>query len=177
MKKTTLTLLLLVFCAATWPALSIFSLQSMWKTDTEQEVSLSSLAGEQTLLTLIYSHCASACPLAIHKLQEVKSMADEQELPVKIALVSMDSRQDTPRRLAQFRKVQKLSQEWTLLSGVEENIRELAVAIGFSYQRDEKTGEFQHSNKIVLLDSSGVIKEWFDGTNVSAEAILEKLRS
>lgn len=166
-----------ILCAASWQNDSIFMLQSDWTSDSGSIVKLSSLGGNNVLLTLIYTHCSSVCPVTIHRLQQVKALAEKANRPLTIGLVSMDSNRDSPKRLAGFRQEKALSQDWKLLAGTEEAVRELSVLLGFSYQRDDKTGEFQHSNRIVLLDNKGTIQETFDGMNVSAEEIVDKLHS
>ena len=180
MKKSLLSLIMFVSLGAGWPSNSIYVLDRSWVSDSEAVVSLKTMSGHPTLLTLVYTHCPSACPITVRRLKQIKELAVQQKIPLTIGLVSMDSARDVPARLSKFRKEQQLSEDWKIFTGAEDQVRELAVLLGFSYQKDEATGEFQHSNKIVLLDAQGAIQHSFDGMSTTPEefiAIIKDLKT
>lgn len=173
MKIKILLFVVIMLTAADWPTTSLYSIERQWISDNEAAVPLDVMSGRHTLLTMIYTHCPSACPITVRRLKEVKDLADQKNLQLNIGLVSMDSSRDVPARLSAFRKEQQLTDEWKIFTGTSDQVRELAVLLGFNYQKDEKTGEFQHSNKIVLLNAKGTIQHSFDGMSATAEEFLE----
>jgi len=170
--------LIVAFAAVVWPPESLFQLNSLWITDQEISVKLENVISKPTLITLIYTHCTTACPIVVQRLKKLNALAIEQKIQLHIALLSMDTARDTPKRLNHFREEQKLSEkDWTLLSGKEDDVRALAVALGFSYQKVEGSDEIMHSNRMILVNEGGEIKETFDGVNQSPEDIIGKVKA
>ncbi len=175
---TKMLALIILLATSVWPSESLFQINSDWTTDQGKSIKLSELSSKPTLMTLIYTHCATACPVAVHRLMKVNDLAIAKNVSVQIALVSMDTTRDTPKRLNEFRKEQKLSEKtWSLLSGKEEDVRALSIALGFSYQKVEDSEEILHSNRLVLLNEAGEIKHTFDGLNDSAEDIITQIQA
>jgi protein SCO1/2 len=76
---------------------------------------------------------------------------------VDFALVSFDTKRDTPEALASFRKKERLPvASWTLLRGENDDVRELAALLGINYVQDAR-GQFAHTNMITLLNAEGEI--------------------
>ena len=74
---------------------------------------------------------------------------------VGFLLVSLDPQRDTPGRLAEWAKQSALDDaRWTLLSGDDGAVRELAATLGVRYQV-QPDGEVAHTNAITVLDASG----------------------
>ena len=87
-------------------------------------------------------------------------------------LVSIDPERDTPARLKEYAEGKNLDQKrWTLLTGSETDIAELAQAIGFKY-RHNRQGTFTHSNLITFINSQGCIINQTEGLNVLPKKVL-----
>ena len=61
---------------------------------------LSSLAGKPVLMTMIYTHCAYACPLMVSDLKKTEALFTETEREqFRIVLVSFAIPLGSPRRV------------------------------------------------------------------------------
>jgi hypothetical protein len=77
---------------------------------------------------------------------------------------------DTPGRLAAWAAETRLdTTRWTLLSGSDDDVRELAATIDVRYQR-QPGGEMAHTNAIVVLDARGVIAHQHSGLGSTSQS-------
>ena len=94
---------------------------------------------------------------------------------VGFTLISFDSTRDTPAALKAYRAKRELSnQNWTLLRGEPDDVRELAALLGVIYRQDAK-GDFAHSNVITVLNAEGEIVFQQSGVNVPPDEIVQTL--
>lgn len=80
------------------------------------------------------------------------------ELRGEVVLVSCDPARDTPAalHLHQYREERLLDEQWTLLHGSNDAVREPAVLLGVKYKQ-ESDGQFAHTNLISILNAEGEI--------------------
>lgn len=144
------------------PAGSLYLEPLAWTDDADHAVELGAFRGQAVVLTMFYTECSSACPITLAKLREIEKAFAQRNMDVQIVLVSYDSRQDTPRHLARFRRREMLPTErWHLLSGTAPNVERLARRLGLGAYVD--LGEhIVHSFRIVLLDEDGVMRKALD---------------
>jgi cytochrome oxidase Cu insertion factor (SCO1/SenC/PrrC family)/esterase/lipase len=140
--------------------------------DAGAEVLLSEYRGRPIVLSMFYTGCTSRCPLTMKWLREIDEAFQAEGRPVEFVLVSLDSRNDTPKELARYRKNEKLPDEsWHLLTGDSTQVDRMAKRIGFGSYMD--MGEhIVHGAKILLLDADGVVLETTDWGNKNLEAWL-----
>jgi protein SCO1/2 len=62
---------------------------------------------------------------------------------------------------------------WTMLTGTETKIRELAAVLGFKYKKTSLM-DYAHSNLISVLNPNGEIVEQIDGFGSDKKEIIEK---
>jgi protein SCO1/2 len=158
---------------------SLYLLDSLWTSDVRKTIPLAVLRGRPQVLALFFSNCEYACPIIVHDLKSIRDT-----LPVSIRdsvdflLVSLDSQRDTPDVLAEYRKRQRLEMaHWTLLTGREEDVRELAALLGVIYRKDAR-GQFSHSNVLFVLNQEGEIVHRQVGLNqnpTETVKVLERL--
>jgi protein SCO1/2 len=60
---------------------------------------------------------------------------------------------------------------WHFLTGKEENIKQLAAAVGFRYAYDPRIQQYAHGAGVELLTPKGVISKYFYGIEFSARDI------
>jgi len=110
------------------------------------------------------------------KAMEAALSPDERE-GVGFVLVSIDPRRDTPERLREFAASTRLDPaRWTLLTGDEEGVRELAALLGIRYRPEGET-EFSHSNAYLVLDAEGRVVHRHDGLGGGIDAPLARVRA
>ena len=138
---------------------SLFELASTWKDQNGQRVTLDHVAGQATVLSMIYTSCAATCPLIVADLKRIDAALSPAERPrVRFILVSLDPARDTPGRLSDWAKATHIDESrWTLLSGDDGDVRELAATLDVRYQR-QPDGEMAHTNGIHIVDRSGRVE-------------------
>jgi protein SCO1/2 len=82
---------------------------------------------------------------------------------VRFVLVSLDPARDGAKRLAEYAAQRALDpSRWTLLTGPDADVRDLAATLGVRYRR-VTPDDLAHSNLITLLDSEGRIAQQSSG--------------
>lgn len=157
------------------PASSLFHLESTWRTQADEAFQLRDLGGRPALIAMIFTRCGYACPRIVSDLKSIEAELSEKnvELP-RLVLVSMDPAYDTPEVLREYAEEHDLDPEhWILLHGDTGEIRELAAVLGVSY-RQQKPGQFAHSNRITLLNPVGEKTLTIDGLGGDATPLLNR---
>ena len=138
--------------AADRDAFSVYDLDGRWRDQAGTTRSLASLRGAPVLLAMVYTHCTATCPLAVSELKRIAA----HEPDVRFVLVSLDPARDDPERLARYAADRALDARWTLLTGPESAVRDLAATLNVRYRR-VTPDDLSHSNLITLLDPEGRI--------------------
>jgi protein SCO1/2 len=136
---------------------SLYSLTDEWGADTGETLRLKELRGQVVVLAMVYSSCASACPMII---EDMKKIQKGLSLPAGNATVfvgvTLDPDRDTTAGLKSFRVARALDGRWKLLRGASSSVRKLAALLGIQYRKD-RDGSFQHSYEISVLSREGKI--------------------
>jgi len=156
---------------------SVYQLEADWTDQHGKKVKLSAFKGKPVLLTMGYASCLYACPrLAADLMAIERELTDDQKKQINIVFVSIDPERDTPEKLAAFFKERNVDQSrWTGLTGDDEAVLELSVAIGTRYRKLENN-DFAHSNMITLLSQSGEIVSKQEGLGTDPAGILTAIR-
>ena len=114
--------------------------------------------GKVQLVSMFYTSCQYICPLIVDSGKAVeRELAPAERERLRILLVSMDPKRDTPAALASIINKRKLdTARWTLASPMPADVREIAGVLGIRY-RALADGEFNHTSALVLLDADGRI--------------------
>jgi protein SCO1/2 len=157
---------------------SLFQLDSVWTSDTGRRVKLGVLRGRPQVVAMFFASCQFTCPLTVSDMQRIEAALPENlRTNTDFLLVSFDSVRDTPAALKAYRAKRELSnQNWTLLRGEPDDVRELAALLGVIYKQDAN-GDFAHSNVITLLNAEGEIVFQQPGLNLPTDEIISKLKT
>lgn len=157
---------------------SIYELPAAWRDQAGQTRELRSLAGRVQVVAMGYTHCAHTCPLIIAEFKRIEaSLTPEERAKTGFVFVSIDPERDTPERMAEFARISRLDPaRWTLLSGGEGDVREMAALLGMRY-RHEAGDEFSHSNAYLVLDGEGRIVFRRDGLGEEIDTPLARIRA
>jgi protein SCO1/2 len=158
------------------PGTSIYNLSSSWTNQDGKRVSLESLRGEPVVVAMGYTSCKDICPMIVADMMAIEDRAREASLPkIRFAFFSIDSAVDTPERLTAYANDRGLDfANWTLFSGDDKAVRELAAVLGVRYRRDA-SGGFDHSAVISILDAEGRIIAQQPDVKANTEELLNKL--
>lgn len=158
---------------------SIYQLTSQWTTQDGETISLAALRGRPQVLAMVYTSCEYVCPRIVGDMKRIEAEV-QKRLPGRVGftVVSIDPKRDIPKKLKAYAANAKLDpHRWKLLTGQEENIRELAAVLGVTYQKiDEK--DFVHSNTITIVNAAGEIvhqRMGLEGDLKEMIRVLEKL--
>jgi protein SCO1 len=132
---------------------SVYELPARWRDQSGAAREFQGFRGSPVLLAMVYTHCTATCPLAVAELKRISA----QHGDVRLVLVSLDPERDDPARLADYARGLGLdTARWTLLTGTDADVRELAATLGVRYRRVTPE-DLAHSNLITLLDREGRI--------------------
>ena len=155
---------------------SVFNLDSKWENQKGDTVELSIVAGKPTILAMIYTHCAYSCPLITADMKELHSLIPiKKRDDINFLIVSIDPIHDRPDTLSRFMQDEKMDEKyWTMLTGTETNIRELAAVLGFKYKKSSLM-DYAHSNLITVLNPKGEIVEQINGFGSDKKELIEEV--
>jgi len=140
-------------------AFSVYDLGGKWRDQSGATRSLASWQGNPVLLAMIYTHCTATCPLAVSELKRIATLDPD----VRFVLVSLDPARDDTNRLADYAAERGLDpKRWTLLTGSDADVRDLAATLGVRY-RQVTPDDLSHTNLITLLDHEGRIARQSSG--------------
>ena len=122
------------------------------------------------ILSLVYFDCPMLCTQVINSLlraMNVLSFGAGTEFDV--LTISIDPG-ETPE-LAKAKKIEYLknyrgregSTGWHFLTGDQQQIEQLAAAVGFRYEYDEPTDQYIHASGIMVLTPDGKLARYFYG--------------
>lgn len=167
--------LLLATTSTATPKGSIYDLNQTWTNDSAQPTPLSQFKGKPLIAALIFTSCPGICPMLITSIQKFdQKLTAKERTKSRYLLFSIDPETDKPEVLKKFKKKRSLDSRWTLLTAPADTVRELAVALGFSFRKNGKE-DFTHSTNIYLISPKGEIAATLvDGG--SRDTFFKKLR-
>ncbi len=138
------------------PGDSVLQLPGVFIDQSAQRFSLSTRRGQPQLISMFYSNCQSICPLLIETSSAVvNALEPAQRNRLRVLLVSLDPKRDTPEALAEVVRTHRLdTSRWTLARTDEATVRRLAAVLDIRYRLLEG-GEFNHTSVLILLDGQG----------------------
>ena len=160
---------------AALPADSIFGLSGSWFNEREESVPLMTMRGQPSLIAMVYTQCAAACPMMVQNIKQIlETLPASQRAKVRIGLFSFDHIGENAATLKKFREKYKLTEAWTPYRASAGTVAELAGVLGVQYKRLE-SGDYAHSNQITLLDGEGRISAVLDDFAAERSDFLKKL--
>ncbi len=141
-----------------------------------REVRLGEYFGNRpVILALVYYECPMLCTQVLNGLVTALGVMNfEPGREFEVVAVSFNPREGPG--LASQKKAAYLERYgrphtaagWHFLTGTEESIRQLADAVGFRYEYDERIKQYAHGAGIEVLTPAGVISKYFYGIEYSA---------
>ena len=157
--------------------LSLYNLASGWKDQHGEVRELGSLGGRVQVVAMVYTHCSRTCPWILRDMKRIEAELEASHPgEVGFVLVSIDPERDTPDRLLHFAGSTRLDPgRWTLLSGSDGDVLELAALLGVKYRRENPT-DFSHSNVLTVLDRAGEIAHQQIGLGEGVEETIREVK-
>ncbi len=143
-------------------------LNLVFKDEDGKDVTLGSLLGKPTVLTLNYFRCAGICTPQLNGVVEVLSRAKiDPGKEFQVITVSFDPR-DTfemaaTKRANYLKQIERpvLPAGWRFLTGSAEASRALADAVGFKFKQEGE--DFLHAGALMILSPEGKVTRYMYG--------------
>ena len=138
------------------------------------------LLGKPWVVNFIFTSCAMSCPANTKAMMELSHAC--KDLDVRFVTISVDPERDTPERLTQYAEVYQADPEqWLFLTGDKDKIFDL-IRYSFLQIIEEKKGkdrlfgyEFAHTDRVMHIDSQGVVAGQYLSTDPKEMAILKRV--
>lgn len=128
---------------------------------------LDSIKGNVCVANYFFSYCKTICPIIMPNLTKVqKEFAQRKDF--KMLSFSVDPERDSVARLEEYAQQLGIqTPQWHLLTGDKKLLYRFARNQLFLTATDGDGGpdDFIHSDKIALIDRTGHIRGYYDGTN------------
>lgn len=155
---------------------SIFNLTTKWNTQDAKSIELKELKGKTVVLVMIYTTCKAACPRLVADMRNiVKEIPEEYTNKVQYVFVSIDPKNDTPKRLKEFAKENYMdANNYTFLQGTESGVREFANVLAVKYKEISPL-DFSHSNIISVFNPQGELVHQQEGLGVDNKETVSSI--
>jgi protein SCO1/2 len=135
-------------------------------------------SGKPVILAFVYYECPMLCTQVMNGLSSaLKVMPFTAGQDFEVVLISFDAR-DTPAAAAEKERAhleywsrQADAPSWHLLTGDEITIRRVTSAAGFTYQWDERSGQFAHVSGVLVVTPEGRLSRYFYGVEYSPKEL------
>lgn len=126
--------------------------------------------GQIRIVDFFFTRCPTICPIMSSQMARLQTGIEQRGLKDAIRLLShsVDPEFDRPEQLSQYGM--RLGQDpriWKFLTGEKEDLFDLARAGYFltAIESDTAAGGIFHSDVFTLVDQSGRIRGYYDGTD------------
>lgn len=134
-------------------------------TEKGQALNLEDLKGKVAVYDFIFTRCAATCPVMGASMRRLTGKVSSPE--VRFVSVSVDPANDTPEVLREYAQHLRTDDRWIFLTGKREDVINLSVK-GFKLAAGDPgpgAEPILHSSKFVVVDRSGMIRGYYDGTS------------
>jgi protein SCO1 len=138
------------------------------------------LAGKFLVVSFIFTSCSVDCPVVSHQMAEIQQLTTNQP-DVRLVSLTVDPEDDTAPVLARYGECYGAdTNRWMFLTGNANVIHNL---IGSSFLAPDTSGafafmpgNFAHTERIVLVDPQGRVRDYFNGLdNNTPEAVVKEI--
>jgi protein SCO1/2 len=145
-----------------------------------RSITNSDLFGKIWIAAFVYTTCPGPCPLVTASMAQLQS-AVAHDPQVQLVTFTVDPTTDTPAVLSAYAdKFGASKDRWWFLTGPEKQQDDL-IRNGFflpvvDNRGNAAEGQFTvtHSTQLALVDASGVVRGYYDGTTAAGRAAVLK---
>jgi cytochrome oxidase Cu insertion factor (SCO1/SenC/PrrC family) len=134
-------------------------------------VSLGDLKGRPVVVTFVFAHCQTLCPLIVATLKDAAPASGA----ATVLLITLDPWRDTPGTLPGIASRWALPDRFHVLSSRRlEDVGQVSARYGVTATRDEQSGDIVHPGLVFLVDADGRLA--YTSNNPSAAWVRDGLR-
>jgi protein SCO1/2 len=119
---------------------------------------LAQMRGQAVALYFGFTHCADVCPQTLALLGKARERAGLTPRQLRIVMISVDPRRDSPRALRAF--FRKIGVQATGLVGSPSEMRRVYHDYGIAVEPQKN--DIAHTDTVFLIDAQGRIRELLD---------------
>lgn len=141
-----------------------------------QKVSLDDLKGKIIVLNFFFTRCPSICPGLARNMKKLQDAFKKNPEIVQFISISVDPQHDSVPRLRKFAdKFEANHDSWWFVTGDKKAINDFAYSeIKASIADAEVDTAFIHTENFFLLDSSRIVRGWYNGFDTTALSMLAR---
>lgn len=134
------------------------------------------LKGKIWITDFFFTSCPTICPPMTSQMKRLSEMTIDLEDHVQFISFSIDPDRDTPSKMRKYiEDYQITAKNWQFFTGDEEATHLLAKEFFNGAERNEEIeGGFGHTTYFALVDTEGLVRGIYDGTNPEKVDELEK---
>ncbi|MBL4863080.1 MAG: SCO family protein [Crocinitomicaceae bacterium] len=123
-----------------------------------------------------FTKCPTICPPMTSQMKRLSEMTEDLSEKIQFLSFSIDPKRDTPSRLTAYIKAHDIkAKNWLFFTGEEEATHLLAKEFFNGAERnDEIAGGFGHTPYFALVDTEGLVRGIYNGTDIDQVDKLEK---
>jgi protein SCO1/2 len=126
-------------------------------------VKLADFRGAPVLMFFGFTHCSTACPVALHQLRQLERQHGAELGKTRIVIVSVDGERDSPAAMQTW--LQPLSAKFIGLTGPPARVQNIAAQFSAAFYKvpGASAAEYsmEHNSQIFLLDADGRLRATF----------------
>lgn len=153
------------------PVVQLYSTPALTLTDQHgKPFSTSALRGHVWVADFIFTSCGGSCPIMSHQMADLQG-----KTPAAVDFVSftVDPKTDTPDVLKEYAQgLHADPARWHFLTGTEPQMKDAALGMKIAVQPADGQFALSHSDRFLLVDSTGHVVGIFDGTKADDMARL-----
>ena len=147
---------------------------------TGRTVTRAELAGKFLVVDFLFTSCSLTCPAVNRQMAEIQQLTTNQP-DVRLVSLTVDPRSDTVSVLAEYGKHFGADPDrWLLLTGEKAVLHDLIAKSFLAQDADDPfnymPGNFSHTERIAIVDTSGHVHAYFDGLREdAAQAVVAEI--
>ena len=126
---------------------------------------------QPSIVNFIFTRCQDICPGLSQKMQYIQTQVPS----AKLVSISVDPAHDTPGVLSEYSRRFDAGNSWFFLTGTRESITTINESFQQAYSENSSDADppsILHSQKFILIDSSGYIRGFYDDNNQDIKKLL-----
>ncbi len=139
---------------------------------------LDELRGKPLVVSLVFTRCATVCPLTTEHVRKAVIEAQRVLGPGRFNVLTFgfDARSDRPAQLKAFASAHSILSihDWRIASADEGTTAAFIDQLGFSFRA--AAGGFDHVTQTTILDKDGVVYQQIYGDNFPLPVFIEPLK-
>ena len=125
-----------------------------------------------SIVNFIFTRCQDVCPALSQKMKQI-----QVQLPTaKLVSISVDPEYDRPAVLKKYGTRFQAGSKWSFLTGTREEITKTNSVFQQAYKQERSETDapnILHSQKFILVDSSGFIRGFYDDNNADLKNLMK----